>query len=114
MSIRNPFKLVATEDGPWYDVLLPETGSPVVLKSEEVQTLIAIHDVTGVSDVLDHQPGHVSGPVVARFPGLFMPPQGTVIQVADPNRDVVVSDVRLQVDAAGIAAIIYVTDSRES
>ncbi|MEX0825941.1 MAG: hypothetical protein WD184_04190 [Acidimicrobiia bacterium] len=113
MTIRNPFKLVATDDGPWYEILLPESDGAVVLQSDQVQTLIAIHDFRGPADVLNHEPGHVSGPVVMRFPGVFMPPQGTVIQVSEPNRDVIVSDVRLQIDAAGLAAIVYVTDSRE-
>lgn len=112
MATRNPFKLVSTDEGSWYEVLLPGANGPVLYRPEDVQTLIAIHEVRGPSDVLDHQPGHVSGPVVMRMPGAFIPPQGMVIQVAEPNRDVVVSDVRLQVDAAGFAVIVYVTDSR--
>ena len=113
MSIPNPFKLVNTDDGPWYEVLLPGGPGPVSFGPEHAHTLIAIHNVATPNDVLHHEPGHVSGPVVLRLPGLFMPPQGTVIQVAEPNRDVVVSDVRLQVDPAGFAAIVYVTDAVE-
>ena len=113
MVPRNPFKLVPTDDGPWYEVLLPGEQGPIAFRPEDVQTLIAIHDIESPHDVLNHQPGHVSGPVVMRIPGVFIPPQGTVIQVAEPNRDVIVSDVRLQVDPAGFAAIVYVTDSRD-
>ena len=67
----------------------------------------------GVADVLGHEPGHVSGSVVMRLPGLWAPPQGTLIQVGEPNRDVFVTDVRYQVDTAGFAAIVYMSDSQE-
>ena len=92
---------------------MPEGPGPVRFGPEDIHTVIAIHDVATPNDILRHEPGHVSGPVIMRIPGLFMPPQGTVIQVSEPNRDVVVSDVRLQVDPAGFAVVVYVTDAVE-
>lgn len=115
MNWKNPFRLKDTPDGPWYEVLRPDGPGMLEFTSDEFHTLVAVHDVDGVSDVVGYEPGHASGSTVAKLPGLWAPPIGTVIQVGEPNRDVIVTDVRYQVDPGGFAAIVFVTDSdRES
>ena len=114
MSWKNPFRLVSTPDGQAYEAQLPDGPGIAVFEEHEIHTLVAIHHVDGVADVLSHEPGHVSGTVVMKLPGLWAPPQGTLIQVGEPNRDVVVTDVRYQADPIGFAAIVYVSDSQES
>ncbi len=115
MNWKNPFRLKYTPDGPMYEVLRQGGPGATVFTSDELHTSIVIHNVETVSDVVDHEPGHISGPVIARLPGLWAPPPETVIQVCDPNRDVIVTEVRYQVEPDGLVAMVYVRDSdRES
>ncbi len=114
MSWKNPFRLVNTSDGLAYQAGLPDGPGIAVFDEADISTLVAIHNVEIVADVLSHEPGHISGTVVMKLPGLWAPPPGTLIQVGEPNRDVVVIDVRYQIDPGGFAAIVYVSDSQAS
>jgi hypothetical protein len=108
---KNPFRLVDTPDGLAYEVTQP--GGPGIseFKKGEVHTLVAVQGIEGVSDAINSEPGHLSGTAIATLPFLWAPAIGTPIQVGEPNRDVVVSGLRYQVDPGGFAAIVYVSDS---
>ena len=106
MDWKNPFRLVDTPDGPAYDAAMPDGPGIAEFERDEIQTLIAIQHFDGPADVMLDEPGHLDGVPVAILPGLWEPSVGTPIQVAEPNRDVVVSGIRYQVDGGGFAAIV--------
>jgi hypothetical protein len=108
---KNPFRMVETPTGMEYEAMQPDGPGMALYESHEVHTLVAIQTIEGVADVRINEPGDLDGTPVAKLPGLWIPPIGTKMQVAEPNRDVVVSGIRYQFDALGFVAIVYVSES---
>jgi hypothetical protein len=109
---KNPFRMVSTPDGDVYEAMQPTGPGIADFENHEVHTLIAIHHIDGPADLMVDEPGHLDGTTIAKLPGLWAPPPGTPIQVTEPNREVVVTGIRYQVEPLGFAAIVYVSDSQ--
>lgn len=99
MDWKNPFRLITMPDGP---MLEGDRDGPVDFTHEELSTSIAVTD----------QAGETSAMVIMTIPGLWTPPLGSEIQVAEPNRSVYVHHVRYQVDTKGFGAIVYVHEGQ--